>query len=154
MIRKTLNKLKKFLKKFFLIDDSPAKVASGAALGIFLGIIPGEGILSTLFFAYIFRLNRLAALAGVFATNMWTTMIISPLAATVGGFVFHQNAHSLMANFYRNYQLGIKSFLSVFVFFNLILPLMVGFIIVAGIIAIIFYLILYFLLKYKKIKFK
>ena len=53
----------------------PTKWPAGRLWELFMGITPGEGVLSTLFFAYIFRLNRLAALAGVLAFNMWTTVL-------------------------------------------------------------------------------
>ena len=147
------NKLINFFKHFFLIDDSPHKVAGGAALGIFLGIIPGEGFLTTLFFAWLFRLNRLSALAGVAATNMWTTIAILPLTGAIGGFIFHQNANDLINSFQQNYHLGFRFFISKAIFFDLLLPLIIGFIIIAGLIALVFYLVIFLLLKYRKIKF-
>lgn len=147
-------KFKRFIKRFFLIDDTPHKIAAGAALGMFLGIIPGEGVLSTIFFSWLLRLNRLAALAGVIATNMWTTLAILPLAAALGGFLFHENSQKLVDNFYKNYHLGFKFFFSNAIFFDLVLPLIVGFILVAGAISAGFYFILYYLLKHKKIKFR
>lgn len=147
-----MKKIKIFLKDFFLIDDSPGKIAAGAALGIFLGIIPGEGFFSTLFFAYIFRFNRLAAIAGVSLFNMWTTFIILPISAGVGAFIFKTNPQELIANFNGTYHLGLKYFFSKIIFLELLLPLVVGFILVAGVIALTFYFLIYFLLKYKKIK--
>ena len=81
-------RIRDYIKQFFLIDDTPHKVAGGAALGVFLGMTPGEGVLVTLFFAYILRLNRLAALAGVLAVNMWTTVLVLPVAAAIGGLIF------------------------------------------------------------------
>lgn len=148
------NKIKNFFRQFFLINDTPHKIAGGAALGIFLGIVPGEGVLTTLVFASIFKLNRLAATAGVLATNMWMTVVVLPLTASLGGFLFHENTTALMDNFHTTYHLGWKFFLSKAIFFDLVLPLAVGFIIVAGVIALIFYFLIYFSLKYKKLKFK
>ena len=86
-----------YIKRFFLIDDTPHKIAGGAAMGVFMGITPGEGVLITLFFAYIFRLNRLAALAGVLAVNMWTTVLTLPIAAALGGFFFKVSPQVLSA---------------------------------------------------------
>ncbi|MDO8529771.1 MAG: DUF2062 domain-containing protein [bacterium] len=150
-----MSKLKKFLEKFFLIDDTPKKVAGGAALGIFLGIFPGEGVLSTLFFATIFRLNKLAATAGVLATNMWMTIVILPLAAGVGSFIFRENYSNLISQFqaYRQFDTIKEALLfSVSVLYDFALPLLVGFFIVAGAIAIGSYFLLYFFLKRKNIK--
>ncbi len=149
-----MNKFKNLFKSFFLIDDSPHKVAGGVAMGIFMGIVPGEGFLSTLFFAYLFHFNRLSALASIAAVNMWTTLLVLPLAAITGGFLFGVSAQSLITSFQNTYTLGWNYFFSKVILFELILPLMVGFVIVAVIISLSFYLLVYFLLKYKKIKFQ
>jgi len=149
-----MNKFKKFIKHFFLIDDSPHKVAGGVAVGIFMGIVPGEGLLSTLFFAYVLRFNRLSALTALVAVNMWMTLVALPLAAITGGFLFGVSSQSLINNFQNTYTLGWNYFFSKIILFELILPLMVGFVIVALTIALSFYLLVYFLLKYKKIKFQ
>jgi len=147
-------KIKKLLLKFFLIDDTPHKVASGAALGIFLGIIPGEGVTASIVLSSIFRLNRLSAIGGALATNMWTTFFVLPLATFVGAFLFNKNSHELIRDFERNYHLvGYKVFLSKIVFFDLALPLMIGFLITAGVIALLFYFALFYLLKNHKMKF-
>ena len=151
---KVFLKLKNFVKHFFLIDDSPHKIAAGAALGIFLGIIPGEGVTASLVLAALFRLNKLSATAGALSTNMWATVAILPLAAGIGGFLFGIEPASLIDNFQSTYQLGFKYFLSKTIFFSLVLPLIVGFIIAAGIISLAFYFLLYFSLKYNKLKFR
>jgi len=149
-----MRKIKNFIKKFFLIDDSPHKVAAGAALGIFWGIMPGEGVATTLITASILRFNRLSATAGVLAVNMWTTFLIVPFAATVGGFLFNTNSQTLINNFKATHNLGWKYFFTETIFTNLLLPLIVGFLIVSLAIALAFYFLLYFLLKYHKIRFK
>jgi uncharacterized protein (DUF2062 family) len=146
-----MNKFKKFLKKFFLINDTPHKVAGGAALGIFLGIIPGEGVLAALLFSSIFRLNRLAATAGVLAANMWSTVIILPVAAYVGAFIFGESAGNLMATFENSRHLGFKFFLSGTIIFKLAIPLMAGFLLTSAVISLGFYFFIYFLLKKHKI---
>jgi len=146
-------KIKQFFRKFFLINDTPHKVAAGAALGIFLGIIPGEGVTASIVVALLFRLNRLAAITGALATNMWTTFLVLPLAAWLGGKIFGIEYHDLINDFKATYELGWKCLLSKVVFFDVALPLAVGFIVVAGIIALIFYFVIYYLLKNHKIEF-
>ena len=143
-------RIRDYIKQFFLIDDTPHKVAGGAALGIFIGIVPGEGVLTTLVLASLFRLNRLAALAGVGVSNMWTTVLALPLAAFFGGWIFGINAKTLLGDFDRAYHLGPKFFLSKAIFFDLTLPLIVGFIIVAGAIALAAYFSFFFFLIRKK----
>lgn len=151
-MKKVGRKLKKFITKFFLINDTPHKVAAGAALGFFLGTIPGEGVFSTMVMASLLRFNRLAALSGVLATNMWMTVVTLPPAAYVGGTLFGIEAEKLKADFRATYDAGVNYFFSKVILLELLLPLMVGFIIVAGSLAIIFYLGLYLTLKKRELR--
>lgn len=146
-------KIKFFFRQFFLINDAPRKIAAGAALGIFLGIVPGEGLITALVLASIFKLNRLSATAGVLATNMWTTAVTLPLAAGVGGILSGANGRELISDFNHTYHLGWKFFLSKAILLEVAFPLVAGFFIVAGIIALAFYFLLHYLLVNHKIKF-
>lgn len=147
-------RIKTYLKRFFLIDDTPHKVAAGFALGVFWGIMPGEGVGTTLVTAYLLRFNRLSATTGVLASNMWSTFVVLPLAAIAGGFVFHVSPESLTSSFWNTYDLGWKYFFTETIFLKILTPFFVGFFIVSIVIALVFYFLLYFVLKYKKIKFK
>lgn len=120
-------------------------------MGIFLGIVPGEGVLTTLLLASLFRLNRMAASAGVLATNMWATVIVLPPAAAIGGFLFSVKTDYLISEFNRTYHLGLKFFLSKIILLDILLPLVVGFFVVAGAIALSFFCALYFPLKKRNI---
>lgn len=143
-------RIRDYIKKFFLIDDTPHKVAGGAALGIFLGIVPGEGVLATLFLAYIFRLNRLAALAGVLSVNMWTLIFVLPIAATIGGIIFHIDPRTLSESFHHSASLGWEFLFSWNVFREVAWPLLVGFVVFAGSVAALVYFGLLFLLIKRK----
>ncbi len=146
-------RIRDYIKQFFLIDDTPHKVAGGAALGIFLGITPGEGVLSTLLLAYIFRLNRLAALAGVLSVNMWTTVLALPFAAAVGGLIFHENPQTLTNDFHESLSLGWQYLFSWNILRETALPLLTGYAVIAAAIALALYFsLLYLLIKRKKIK--
>lgn len=146
-------RIRDYIKQFFLIDDTPHKVAGGAALGIFLGIIPGEGVLSTLVLASIFRLNRLAALAGVLSVNMWTTFISLPIAAIVGGLIFRVDPQSLSKDFHKSLNLGWHYIFDWRILRETALPLLVGYIVLAGIFAALVYFgLLYLLIKKRKIR--
>jgi uncharacterized protein (DUF2062 family) len=145
-------RIRDYIKQFFLIDDTPHKVAGGAAMGVFMGITPGEGVLITLFFAYILRLNRLSALAGVLAVNMWTTVITLPVAAALGGFIFRVNPQALSNDFHEAFNLGWQYLFSWNILRETAIPLIVGYVIEAGIIAsIVYFSLLYFLNKRKKV---
>lgn len=148
-----MSTLKKFFEQFFLINDTPHKIAAGTALGIFLGIVPGEGVITTLVLASVFKLNRLASVAGVVATNMWGTLVVLPLAALVGSVLSGNNASDIVYQFQNSYHLGFKFFMSKAILFDMVFPLVFGFILVAGLIALTFYMLIFFLLKSKKITF-
>lgn len=146
-------KIRGYIKQFFLIDDTPHKVAGGAALGIFLGIIPGEGVLATLLFASIFRLNRLAALAGVFSVNMWSMIFVLPPAAAIGGLLFRVSPQKLSDDFHQALDLGWRHLFCWDIFFQTALPLLAGFFVIAGILAsMVYFGLLHILIKRKKAK--
>ncbi|HAI74515.1 MAG TPA: hypothetical protein DCS28_00565 [Candidatus Moranbacteria bacterium] len=149
-----MQKLKNYIKKFFLIDDTPHKIAAGFALGIFWGIMPGEGVATTLITAALLRFNRLSATAGVLASNMWATFIVLPLAATVGGFFFNVSPKLLIQDFNETYRLGLKYFFAETIIIEILTPFFIGFLTVSVSISLFFYFALYFLLKYGKLRFK
>lgn len=148
----TLHKIKNFFAHFFTLDDSAHNIAGGAALGILLGILPGEGLATTLILASLLKLNKASATAAVLATNMWGTVAALPLATIVGGFLFGQSPAHLSAQFYQTYHLGLKYFLSKVIFFDLALPLISGYILVSTTIAALFYILTLILLKYFKVR--
>lgn len=147
-------KIKDWVKKFFLINDTPHKIAAGFALGVFWGIMPGEGVATTLITAMLLRLNRLSATAGVAMSNMWSTFLVLPLAAILGGLLFGTDSATLIANFQSTYSLGLKYFFSEIIFMQIVLPLLIGFLLVSIAISAICYGIIFYLMKNKKVRFK
>lgn len=149
-----MQKIKIFFQKFFAIDDDPHKIAAGAALGLFWGMMPGEGVVTTLVTASLLKLNRAGALAGVLASNIWMTAVILPPSAFLGEFIFHEKSTNLIAKFHETYDLGHRAFFSKLFLLDIALPLLVGFLIVSVAISLLFYGVLYLLLKYNKLKVK
>lgn len=147
----TLQKIKKFFLHFFTLKDTPHNIAAGFALGIFLGIVPGEGVMTTLVLASLLKFNKSSALAGVLATNQWTLIFLMPISAATGGFLFGVTSSDLISQFNESYHLGLRFFLSKAIFFDLALPLIIGFVIIAGAVSLLSYLLLHLLLKYKKL---
>jgi uncharacterized protein (DUF2062 family) len=137
----------KFFKQFFLIDDTPHKIAAGAALGVFLGIAPGAGIAATLVLASVFRFNRIAAVASAVATNTWSLIFALPLAAALGGWLFGYNRTTLIEQFDKIYNLGFAFLLRKEILFDIVAPLAVGFIAVSAIFAFVFYILTFLLVK-------
>lgn len=148
----TLQKIKSFFAHFFTLNDSSHNIAGGAALGVFLGVFPGVGLLVALIIVSFLKLNKTAAILCVLATNTWSIVVTLPLAAIVGGFLFGQSPRHLSEEFHATYNLGFNFFISKIIFFDLALPLMTGFLVVSVGIALFFYFVIFFLLKYNKIK--
>ncbi len=145
-------KIKSFVKKLFFLEDSPHKIAAGLAFGIFLGIIPGEGVTAALIFSSLFGFNRLSAISGALATNMWSTLAILPLAAKTGALISDESYSNLVQHFKSfNYTSSYKFFLSKYILFEIALPLVLGFVLWALIFSLLSYLIFWLLLRHKKI---
>lgn len=141
-------------KHFFSLDDTPHSIASGVALGVFFGIIPGEGVTASLVVAALLGINKASAALGALATNMWSTFVVLPPAAMLGGFLFHESANGLMEQFAKAHLLGWRYFLSKVVFFELTLPLITGFLLIALTVAVGAYLGIFFLLKKRAMRVK
>ena len=83
-----LNRLKSWAKGLYerlvRMDDSPQRVALGFGVGVFLGLLPGTGPLAALAVAFVFRLNKAAALLGSVLTNTWLSFVTFALALKIG----------------------------------------------------------------------
>lgn len=89
--------LKENIRRFFRYlwlkmvrtDDSPGKVGGGVALGIFLGIIPtfGAGGPIAIFLAFVFKLNRAAAVLSSAIMNPITTPFVWTGSAWLGAWI-------------------------------------------------------------------
>lgn len=74
------------IKQIVLTNDSPHKVASSVAVGIFLGMSPFFGLHTVLGIAaaWIFNLNKFVTIAAVYITNPWTIVPIYTFATWFG----------------------------------------------------------------------
>jgi uncharacterized protein (DUF2062 family) len=68
-----LRNLKDLIKKLLHIEDTPERTALAYSIGIFLGFSPFLGFhtLAGLAIAFLFRLNRVAILLGVWTNTPW-----------------------------------------------------------------------------------
>lgn len=117
--------------KLVKIDDSPPKVSLGLALGVFSGIIPGTGPVAALFLAFILRANRTAALLGSLLTNTWLSVILFLFSVKAGAAVMQLNREEV----YYNWSRFLKDFHLLDLFklsaLQVILPVIIGYFIVA-----------------------
>src|SRR5213076_379874 len=82
MIHLTRGLVRRWLDALLHIDDTPQRTAAAFALGVFFGFSPFLGFhtLLAIVFAFLFNLNRVAALLGVYSNLPW---IIAPYYAIV-----------------------------------------------------------------------
>lgn len=74
--------LRSLLNQVLHLHEPPHRTALAFAIGVFIAFSPTYGLhtLSAVFFAWAFRLNVLALIAGAFVNNPWT--IVPILGAT------------------------------------------------------------------------
>jgi uncharacterized protein (DUF2062 family) len=78
--------LRERFRELLTIRDTPHRVAATFAAGLFLGISPLLGVhtVMALVVAWIFRLNKVVILTGVFVTNPWSIVPIYSFCIWVG----------------------------------------------------------------------
>ena len=86
-VDKIKNSFKSIYDKLVGIKDSPQKIALGFGLGVFCGILPGTGPMASVVLAFVFRVNKVAALAGSLLTNTWLSLVTFVLAVKIGSMV-------------------------------------------------------------------
>jgi uncharacterized protein (DUF2062 family) len=133
--------LKFIYLKLFRIHDSPQRIALGFGLGIFLGILPGTGLIAALFLAALLRLNRASAIFGALLTNTWLSILTFFFSLKAGSFVMRLDWQEV----YRDWGVFLRNFhwqdLYKLAILKTILPVIVGYIIVAFTLAFVVYLL-------------
>ncbi|PLX96211.1 MAG: DUF2062 domain-containing protein [Desulfuromonas sp.] len=81
-----IRQVKLNLLRFIRLRGTPDEVAKGMALGIFIGMTPtfGMQMVIAVFFAFLLRENKLAAVLGVWVTNPVTAPFIYALEYETG----------------------------------------------------------------------
>jgi uncharacterized protein (DUF2062 family) len=82
-------RLRDLIKKLLHIEDTPERTALAYAIGVFLGFSPFLGFHSLvgLAIAFLFRLNRVAILLGVWTNSPWWIVPYYVFATWVGMWV-------------------------------------------------------------------
>ena len=154
MIKSAFTKIADFFKfiyaRLFKINDSPQKVAIGFGLGVFTGILPGAGPLAALFLAFIFRVNRAAALLGSVITNTWLSFVTFVLAIKAGSTIFNISWEKLQKDWaVATDNWHWQDLFSVSIL-KIILPVMAGYIIISLCLGIISYVTALIIIKKRK----
>ena len=81
-----IRQTKLMVVRFIRLRGLPEEIAKGVALGIFIGMTPTFGfqMLIAIFFAFLLRENRLAAILGVWVTNPVTAPVIYAIEYEIG----------------------------------------------------------------------
>lgn len=130
LAKKIKSSAKLIYDKLIKIDDSPQKIALGFGLGVFCGILPGTGPVAALALAFVFRVNKIAALTGGLLTNTWLSVVTFVAAIKLGSALTGADWQKV----YAGCQEVIRNFnwenLRAIPVFEVILPLFLGYFIV------------------------
>lgn len=76
-----------WMRRLLALEDTPERIALAFAVGVFLAFTPLLGLhtLLGIGIAFLFGLNRVAVLLGVFINNPWTLVPIYTAATYLGG---------------------------------------------------------------------
>lgn len=127
--------------KVFRTNDTPQRLAAGLGIGVFSGIIPGPGPIAALFLASLLKANRTSALIGSLLTNTWVSIATFIAAAKLGAIVLGLDWYDVRQDWLK--------FLENFRFINLfelslikvILPIIVGYLLLAFCCSLLLYVI-------------
>jgi len=148
------NRFKRFLKllylKLFRIHDSPQKIALGFGVGVASGILPGTGPIVSLFLAFIFRINRAAALIGCLTTNTWLSFSTFILAIRLGSGILGIDGQQLK----QEWEALLEEFRWLNLFelsvLKIALPVFIGYLFIAVLLGLLAYIILLALIQLKR----
>lgn len=135
------------LRQILTIKESPHKIAIALAVGVFIGMSPLLGIhtLLGLAIAWLFRLNRLVTLVGVYVTNPWTVVPIYTFGTWVGARLMDIDNIIPEIDWYNITFLGLIN-----EFRPLVLPFIAGTTFIGFISAIISYIVIYKAIKVRR----
>lgn len=142
-----------FFQKLFKINDSPQRVAFGLGIGVFSGILPGTGPIAALLLATLLHANRASALLGSLLTNTWLSFTTFVLSVKLGSSLMRVDWQET----YLKWRIFLKEFhwpdLLKLSALKLILPVILGYFILALFLGLLSYLItLALLVKIKRAK--
>jgi uncharacterized protein (DUF2062 family) len=96
--------MRDLIKKLFHIDDTPERTAFAYSIGIFLGFSPFLGFhtLCGIAIAFLFKLNRIAVLLGVWSNTPWWIVPYYTVATWLGIWVIgFQSDMPVLKEIYR-----------------------------------------------------
>ncbi|HHL40378.1 MAG TPA: DUF2062 domain-containing protein [Deltaproteobacteria bacterium] len=97
-VEKTRRRFRLIYLKALRLDDPPHAIATGAAIGVFMGILPtfGLGIILAVVIAALVKANKASAVLGSLIMNPLTTPLFWTLSAFVGSLVFWEDSSAIL----------------------------------------------------------
>jgi uncharacterized protein (DUF2062 family) len=136
MSDKKLGRLRGFLRQLLHLEDSPERTALAFSIGVFFSFSPFVGLhtIMGLATAFLFKLNRLALLIGVYVNNPWTLAPVASLGTALGFYIlgtenkFAETSWDTMLNraFWKEMFSDVENLLLPFFVGNLILSVAAG----------------------------
>jgi hypothetical protein len=150
-MKKKRNKVTRFFRylylKTFRINDTPQRIALGLGLGVFVGIMPAAGLLAVIFLAIILPVNRAAAILGALLTNTWLSLATFLLSIRIGSSIMGLDWHQVYTHGKDLWQDFHWQKLFKWPVFEFILPVVLGYLLVALFLGLVTYLITLILIK-------
>ena len=149
MIRR---KIPIYLRSLLALDDSPQRIALAFTVGVFLAFSPFFGLhtLLGLGIAFLFGLNRVAILVGLFVNNPWTLVPIYWVATYVGGFVVGFPGKISLPEIGWNQLWNVNFWIGLFSQWRILIPTLLGSLILSVIFAALSYPLALYLLKHAR----
>ena len=129
---------RKLLKDLLALDDTPEKIAISFAVGVYVSVSPFFGIhtIIILSIAFLFKLNKVAALIGSWVNLPWSVPVVFYIEYRIGKFLLNDSTSFELKPFsLQHYLSGSRQ-----AFFDIL----TGSVIFGGFVSI----ISYFLIKY------
>jgi len=141
-----------FLYRIVRINDSPLRISIGFGLGVFTAVIPGIGPIAALLLAFIFRVNRASAVLGSILFNTWFSFVALLMAIKTGSAVAgldHNDVYNGWTGLIKDFKWEKLFEVSVY---QVLVPIAIGYLIIALVSAIIAGVIVYGIARFRKLQ--
>lgn len=142
-------RIRQYLRRLLSLEDTPERIAKAFALGVFITFSPLVGLhtLLALAIAFLFGLNRVAVLLGLFINNPWTLVPFYTASTYVGGAIIGFPGMEAMPQFGWNQFFSHSFWLQLFHQWPILMPMALGSTIISVMLAFLSYAIALRLIK-------
>ena len=143
-------KIRSAIRKIATLNNSPPQIATGVAIGVFIGLGPTwfcRTVICLLVASLIRRVNKISILGGsIMVTLPPLIPFICLLEFNIGSFILAKTYEVGEMDFFKTlfHEFSLAKLKMVF------LPLLLGSVLFAGVVAIITYFLVLFLVRYKR----